>query len=249
MKNRTIIISDAHGCSEEFAELLKKVSFNKESDRFIFGGDAIDRGYDSLGCLNILKESNAECVLANHEEKLLRWWNHDLKHKANSSYENPIKPNPGYETFTQSDIDYIKTFPLHIDLGFRQWIVVHAGLMPNVPFDKQTSNVKLRIRHLDFNHKFLPLQKALKTKDKYFWADRWEGPENIIYGHMVSSLDKPYITHSEKTGAMTYGIDTGCVFGGNLTCLIIEHTDIGNMFNIVQVKAKEEYCKLGFKEE
>jgi hypothetical protein len=46
-----------------------------------------------------------------------------------------------------------------------------------------------------------------------FWTNHWRGPERVIFGHTV--VDKPlFLPHA-------VGIDTGCVFGGTLTALVL----------------------------
>ena len=46
-----------------------------------------------------------------------------------------------------------------------------------------------------------------------FWTNHWRGPERVIFGHTV--LDKPLVT------AHAVGIDTGCVYGGPLTAVVL----------------------------
>ena len=39
------VISDIHGCYDEFQQMLKKINFNPEKDELIIDGDIIDNNY------------------------------------------------------------------------------------------------------------------------------------------------------------------------------------------------------------
>ncbi|MBQ2690162.1 MAG: metallophosphoesterase, partial [Solobacterium sp.] len=45
-------ISDIHGCSAEFKELLNAVSFSEYDELYVIG-DAVDRGPDPIGVLRM----------------------------------------------------------------------------------------------------------------------------------------------------------------------------------------------------
>ena len=51
MSGRTIVMTDVHGCSREFVQLLEMVSVDYTDDTFVFLGDAIDRGPDDWGVM------------------------------------------------------------------------------------------------------------------------------------------------------------------------------------------------------
>ena len=76
-ENRTLIITDIHGCYDECRELLDKMAFDEENDTLINLGDTIDRGpkiYETFEYLRGLKEKMGDrCVLirGNHEQMML----------------------------------------------------------------------------------------------------------------------------------------------------------------------------------
>lgn len=61
----------------------------------------------------------------------------------------------------------------------------------------------------------------------YPWARTWQGPQTVLFGH------------DARRGMQAYdqalGLDTGCVYGGNLTACLIPGKQI------VQVPAAEPY--------
>ncbi len=77
-------------------------------------------------------------------------------------------------------------------------VIVHAGLIPNLPIEENDIPTMVVLRELD-----------AKTP----WAQVWEGPELVIFGHDAKrglQLERHAI-----------GLDTGCVYGNQLTGLIL----------------------------
>lgn len=68
---RDFVIGDLHGSLTAFQNLMKNIEFDPTKDRMISVGDLVDRGPDSLGCLELLEEPWFHAVLANHEQMML----------------------------------------------------------------------------------------------------------------------------------------------------------------------------------
>jgi hypothetical protein len=64
---RTVVFSDVHGEPSIIAAVVEHSNYQPGVDRLIFAGDAIGIGRDSLGCLQLLGELGAECLVGNHE--------------------------------------------------------------------------------------------------------------------------------------------------------------------------------------
>ena len=66
-------IGDLQGCYSELQCLLKKISFDKAEDKLWFCGDLVNRGSESLDCLNFLYSIRENChiVLGNHDLHLI----------------------------------------------------------------------------------------------------------------------------------------------------------------------------------
>lgn len=77
--------------------------------------------------------------------------------------------------------------------------------------------------------------------DSIFWAEIWDGSSDVIFGHTVVSLNKIRAWDGVGTGR-AYGIDTGCVFGGYLTAMIL-YPDFLSKREVVQVKANKQYYR------
>jgi bis(5'-nucleosyl)-tetraphosphatase (symmetrical) len=226
-KRRTIIVGDIHGCLTEFEELLEKTEYDKENDRLILCGDLTDRGEFSLEVIRKVREMKIECVKGNHDHKILKW----LQNK------NTKRPIPDYyHQLNDEDIRYIQRMPSYIKLD--DAIIIHGGLKPHIPVEQQSIETLAYLRYTDYSGNFISLKKVLRFgKDACqarFWTEAGSFGTNVIYGHNVYSKEDVRIDRFDD-GTACYGIDTGAVFGGRLSCIMWETKEI------VQVPAKKEY--------
>ena len=204
---RTIVIGDLHGCYEEALDLLDKVHASA-SDRVIFAGDLVDRGPKPRECVELAMKY--ECILGNHEEKHLI-----QRHSADA------KLTPDHlrtrRALDSRHYDYFEKLPSVIALPEYGAAVVHAGAMSGVSLDKQDPYHLLHAQCIrpPERKSYWP-SKAPETHT--FWTHHWKGPERLIFGHTV--LDKPLVLEH------AVGIDTGCVFGGPLTAVILPEWEI-----------------------
>lgn len=229
---RTIIVGDIHGCIEEFEELIRVTSYDSNYDRLILLGDLIDRGPDSVAVVKKARQMDLESVMGNHEYKFLKWYRSNGKNYDSHDF---------YDKFSDEDVNYIAQMPTSIRID--DTIIVHAGLRPGIPLDKQSKDDLMYLRYIDADQKFVSLKKISKIgkelAEAHFWTEFWTGPESIVYGHNVSSMETPLI-EEVSSGVICYGLDTGCCFGGHLSALILESKEI------IQVKAKQVYYKSSF---
>lgn len=219
--NRTIIVGDVHGCREELDALLDRVAF-ATGDRLVFVGDLVARGPDSLGVLDIARRTGAIIVRGNHEEKLLSW------HAAQSS-QGEGRGRKGRERRREAEglsrmhldiaeslraVDWtlLQTSPLYCELPEHGACVVHAGLLPGVPLEEQDWSTLLHIRSLT------PKGEATEAKGDRLWGRYYGGGPHIVFGH--NAMMEPQL-HRWATG-----IDTGCVYGGRLTAMVLHDGDV-----------------------
>ena len=73
--NKLIIYGDIHGCYDEFISLRNQIN-PQRNDMEVCVGDIITKGKNSIKTLDFIIENNIKSVLGNHEDKLLRYLNH-----------------------------------------------------------------------------------------------------------------------------------------------------------------------------
>lgn len=70
MTGRAFIVGDIHGCYDQLVAAMRRVGFDRSSDRLYAVGDLIDRGPRSLDVLQLLREPWFFSVKGNHEVML-----------------------------------------------------------------------------------------------------------------------------------------------------------------------------------
>jgi bis(5'-nucleosyl)-tetraphosphatase (symmetrical) len=223
---RLIAIGDPHGCIDELQELVKKVDFQPTKDDLYILGDFVDRGPDSAGVVRLARELGAKGVMGNHDIKQVAY-----RQRKATRKDIPSRKLKTYESLTEADWKYLEELAPFYWLE-NDWILVHAGFEAHEVFYRQQVDTICRVRWLrpDGRH----CGNAKKLPGTVHWAERWEGPQSVVFGHIVHDLKEPYV-HEPKPGVFCYGIDTGCCYGGRLTALVFPQLEF------VQVDAKSNY--------
>ena len=251
MKNNTqriIIIGDIHGCIEELNELIDKINL-QSSDALYFIGDLIDRGPDSVAvvkkCYSLSLEYNVKLILGNHEEKFLRYLKHIENKTGLETQMSGISEFPRLiKGLAAEEIAFLKSAHYSIELQEEKITLLHGGIANQVKFPfprtyrygidnpKEFKGLELitKVRYVTPDGKFVGLNEETEV-DKY-WAEVYNGSYGHIYfGH------QPFMQELPEKFAHATGLDTGCVFGGWLSAVIIEN---GNK-SFISVKAKDTY--------
>ena len=224
--SKLIIYGDIHGCYDELVRLRKKIN-PKKNDIEICVGDIITRGKDSIKTLRYLQSNNIKSVLGNHEDKLIRYLNHQKINK-----QNPIVLNDDekdiIDTLKSVDIDFLQNMPLIMKFG--NIVILHGGLQNRQNIDKVSKKDQakiMRMRFLDKNHNFVSFGQ--EDEESVFWADVYDGNQGfVVYGHQVFD--------EVKINKYALGIDTGCVYGNKLSAVIFANTQ-NKDFSIVQTNS------------
>lgn len=213
---RTIVIGDLHGCYDEAVELLDRLAVTSV-DRVIFAGDFVDRGPKRRECIELAMRH--EGILGNHEEKHLR-----IRRRPDSD----LLPDhlETRRVLEPKHYAWFESLPLFVRLPEANAIVVHAGLLPGIPVEKQPPSILLHAQHIS------PPETKSAWPSKAppgwkFWTNYWKGPERVIFGHTV--LDRPLVSE------WAVGVDTGCVHGAALTAMVLPE------WRLVSVPARRNY--------
>src|SRR5689334_9068987 len=128
MSGRTVIVGDVHGCRAELEALLAKARFGS-GDRLVMVGDLVARGPDPAGLIDLLIALRARAVRGNHDDRVLRCLRGDAPvGDAQRAVMNAI---------SKRHIAFLNVLPLWLDLPEHDLRVVHAGVVPGVPIERQ----------------------------------------------------------------------------------------------------------------
>jgi hypothetical protein len=209
---RTIVVGDIHGCFDELAKLLDKAALN-DADRVVSVGDLVTKGEKNREVLDLfISDARFSAVLGNHDLALLRYWRGET-HTLKAAQRKTVTE---LEDDRERYFGYLASLPLLIDLGTH--LVVHAGVRPGVPFDSQTPDDLTALRTLGADR---------TSRDGTPWYKVYRGEKTVLFGHWPAS--------APRRAPCAIGLDTGCVYGYDLTAYIIETGEF------ISVKARRAY--------
>jgi diadenosine tetraphosphatase ApaH/serine/threonine PP2A family protein phosphatase len=212
MSRRTIIIGDIHGCYDELCELLDRVG-PVAGDRVISVGDLIVKGEKNREVLDLFSvDERFSAVIGNHDRALLRYWRGEAVKLKESQERTRVELEPDRERYSA----YLNSLPFLIDLGTH--LVVHADVRPGVALKDQAVEDLTELRTLGedrTNRVGIP------------WYEVYDGDKIALFGHWPAS--------QPRRAPRAIGLDTGCVYGFQLTAYIIEAEEF------ISVKARRVY--------
>jgi serine/threonine protein phosphatase 1 len=218
---RVYAIGDIHGCDAQLANLHEMIAEDLarrpvDSALLLHIGDYVDRGADTAGVLARLAAGSpigpmpVVNVLGNHDETMLHalsgdraaatdWLFAGGKPALQSYGIDPESPRESWPTLVPPEhLEFLRRLTLcHQEGGY---FFVHAGVRPGVASDKQTREDMLRIRQ------------------PFLYTERDFGAV-VVHGH--TPVKAPVVMPNR------IAIDTGAVFGGVLTCVVLEGGTIG----------------------
>lgn len=218
------VVGDVHGCCSELETLLGRLDYSISRDtkgrpsdathpqgrRVVFLGDLVDRGPDSPAVLRLvmgmLAGGHALCVQGNHENKLvraLRGARVQVSHGLEMTLAQLLVESA---EFREEAEEFCAHLPSHLVLDEGQLVVAHAGLKE--AYHGLTSG---RERRFALYGDSTGETDQFGLPVRYPWAEDYRGQAMVLYGHTP--------TPELKWVNNTICLDTGCVFGGNLTAL------------------------------
>ena len=239
------IIGDIHGCYDETIELLEKLNYtissvedngtnygkevtHPENRQVIFLGDLVDRGPNSPDVLKLVmsmvRSGIALCVPGNHDLKLqkkLNGKNVQLKHGLAETMEQLENES---DAFIEDVKEFLYSLISHYILDNGKLAVAHAGIK-----EEMQGRGSGAVRSFCLYGETTGEIDEFGLPVRYNWASEYRGKAKVIYGH----TPVPKAEWLNKT----IDIDTGCVFGGELTALRYPEEEL------VSIKAKEVYCE------
>ncbi|SFF73813.1 protein phosphatase [Halobacillus alkaliphilus] len=224
------VIGDVHGCLDELKQLFTKLGYEWENGlpyhpdgrTPVFVGDITDRGPASVECIRfvcqlVLEEKTALYVPGNHCNKLYRFF-----------LGNPVEETHGLETTAdeyrslstreqkkvrKQFMTLVEQSPLYHVLEEADAVIAHAGIRRE-DIGKNDKKVKTFVLYGDITGEKLPDGRPVRRD----WAQHYDGDLWVVYGH--TPVREPRFVNK------TANIDTGCVFGGELTAFRLPEEEL-----------------------
>ncbi|WP_446217719.1 polynucleotide kinase-phosphatase [Micromonospora sp. IBHARD004] len=218
------IVGDVHGCREELEALLLRLGWTLRRDdagrpvdavhpagrTAVFVGDLVDRGPDSPGVLRLvmgmLAAGHAICVPGNHEQKLLRKLRGRDVRLTHGLAETMAQLDAEDPTFVAEVAAFVDGLVSHFVLDGGRLVVAHAGLK-----EAYQGRASGRVRAFALFGETTGETDEYGLPVRYPWARDYRGSAMVVYGH-TPTPEPEWVNN-------TICIDTGCVFGGQLTAL------------------------------
>lgn len=212
------VFGDIHGNLEALEAILKDIRKKRRKIKHVvFLGDAITFGPNSSECLKLLQKNNVQCVIGNHEQRMVKY----DKTVSEMSYAGIKHMEYIYHQLDNDDIRYIKSMPLEIKMDYKGY--------------------KIYFSHYGYDHKGLFKEDYTEfreaTLDTLFAGS---DVDVVFFGHVPSR--KLFIN---PTGRSYFALGpSGCVKGNKTHYTLF---DIGataeNNFDIYRIDVKFNRAK------
>jgi serine/threonine protein phosphatase 1 len=195
-------VGDIHGCYDKLCALMDKLPIDMERDQLLFIGDYIDRGPSSIDVLDYLidlKKRSPDIIFlkGNHEDMLQKYLNGSdrftyLLNSGQQTLDAYLNKKDASENYPvpSAHLDFLNTLQMYYQT--EDYIFVHAGLREKVPLESQQEADLLWIR------------------EEFIYSD-YDFGKRVVFGH--TPFKEPLVQPNK------IGIDTGAVYGNELTCV------------------------------
>ena len=217
------IIGDIHGCFDELVELLQKLGYeiSMQSDgdtiveppqgrKAVFVGDYVDRGPKVAQVLRLImrmyETGAALCVPGNHDVKLVRALRGKKVNPTHGLAESLTQLAQESTAFKTQVAEFLGGLVSHYVLDAGKLVVAHAGMKAELQ-----GRASRHVREFAMYGETTGETDEFGLPIRLNWAEEYRGTATVVYGH--TPVTQPQWINR------TINIDTGCVFGGNLTAL------------------------------
>jgi protein phosphatase len=218
------IVGDVHGCRTELDALLADLGYLIERDelgrpaaarhpegrRAVFVGDLVNRGPDTAGVLQLamamVAAGDALAVPGNHEHKLLVALRGEAARMGPAVAGSLAQLEAEPPEFRARVERFLGGLVPHYVLDGGRLVVAHAGLP-----ERMHGRLSARVRDVCLHGQTTGETDGDGQPVRYPWAREYRGAATVVYGHTPA----PTVQRINNT----FGLDTGCVFGGRLTAL------------------------------
>ncbi|KAL6766805.1 hypothetical protein ACKKBG_A37415 [Auxenochlorella protothecoides x Auxenochlorella symbiontica] len=218
---RVVVIGDVHGCASELDRLLAALA--RPDDLLVVVGDLVNKGPASPQVLRLVQERGVRSVRGNHDDQALAAWR-----AWDAGLPIPKPAKHGWVQGLHADLACeLEALPFTLDLPAYGVTIVHAGLLPGADLRDQPLSDLFTMRDVvpaSTKGAGSPAPGGNPAWEANAvggtgqpWAKVWAGPHHVLFGHDAARRLQlePYAT----------GLDTGCVYGGQLTACVLPALD------------------------
>lgn len=235
-RGRLVFVGDIHGCKHELLRLLDKLAFDRRRDHLVTVGDMVNKGPDSAGTVDVLRDLGASCVRGNHEDRVLLTRERMQQQSTSTSWPS-VEAEEEFERATMSKAEararhtarllsdaqarWLAACPCILRVGrvpgLGEMAAVHAGLAPGVRLRHQDPFQVMNMRSIDAGTR-QPSEGRAGTEWDRVWGDYQarlprQDRMTVVYGH-----DSKRGLNVQRYAK---GLDSGCVNGDRLTALVV----------------------------
>lgn len=199
-------IGDIHGCLDPLRRLMDKITLSKD-DEIVFVGDYIDRGPESKGVIDYLLtlRDRVTFLMGNHERMFLDFL--QGKDRLLFLYNGgaaTLESYGGVGEIPASHLAFLNRLAPYYETP--DYLFVHGGIRPGIPVQEQDPQDVLWIR-----------------EEFYAYSGRY--PKTVVFGHTPM---REVLMEEDRIG-----IDTACVYGNKLTCLVLPSRELIQVSNVL----------------
>jgi len=232
-KERTLVISDIHGCYRHFEELLEAAGYDAKRDRLILLGDYVSRGPCSKETVELVKrltEQGAIALQGNHDYRFVRVMENrasegEIERFFRFGGTETLRSYCGLESIEPEQLDRYRAF-------IAREYASHLHFLKNLPFwheDEKHLFVHAGLRPAKGGPQEQDVRDLLTIRED-FWLHATNLDKIVVFGHTPAR----YIHGSDDIwhGGDKIGIDGGCVFGGQLNGLELTDGEMTGSYKI-----------------
>ena len=232
------VIGDVHGCYDELIELMAKLGYTVEEHegkynvsspdgrKLVFVGDLVDRGPGTVQVLRLVMSmvasGQAFCVPGNHDIKLVRALRGKDVKRTHGLAETLEQLGHESDAFRAEVAKFLDALVSHLVFDDGKLVVAHAGLK-----ESMHGRGSGAVREFALFGETTGETDDFGLPVRYNWAGDYRGKALVVYGH--TPVPEPLFLNN------TVNLDTGAVFGGQLTALRYPEREI------ISIKAHRTY--------
>jgi protein phosphatase len=216
------IVGDVHGCLDELLELMAVLGYRVARQgaefavtppagrKLAFVGDLVNRGPSTAGVLQLsmsmARAGQAFFVSGNHDLRLLRALTSDYALRSSDLVQSLEQIEKEPKAFRAGVVEFLSGLVSYALFDGGKLAIAHAGLK-----EWMQGRDSIEVSEFALHGETTGLKDEYGVPIRRNWAAGYRGKALVVYGH-TPCIEPRWLNN-------TVDIDTGCVYGGQLTAL------------------------------